>query len=232
MKHFFDDTDNWKPTQLLFLQKIIETVNSISLSQKLDAVEIHKIISNLSVELENQDSVELDSFRNNLLEFLKGGSESVEYLILKLEDYQTRYLVSTFLGWFGRDAFNAVPKLIDLASGHGSAAGSSQKAILLIGGAEPQILLNIESSLASEDDEAFSNLTNLAMKTTLINSKDFFEALRKGGKHKNPHFRESVTDIIWQLNLNKEVTSILELLSTDEERFVRNAAHDALAKLK
>lgn len=228
MINILDDLNTARQDQLLFLQKTIETVNSALTNQPINTMELQKIIFAISLEELNPDEVR--GSRENLIKFLEEGDEAIKYLMVKLNDYQTRYLAASFLGWFGDSASIAIPKLIGLASGHSSAAGAAQKAILFIGGAEEKILQAIREALDSEDDESFRQLSALALRTHLNSSDVFWEVLRKGAVHKNPHIREAVADIVWQLKISdtEQIRSILLSLSIDENQAVRDAALSAL----
>jgi hypothetical protein len=230
MFNILDNLTTMKREQLIFLQKAIETVNSALTIQKISTLEVQKIIFDISLEELAINTDEVRSLRGNLNELLEEGDKAVHYLMAKLNDYQARYFASSFLGWFGKSANIAIPKLIDLASGHSSAAGAAQKAILFIGEAQEKILHAVEEALNLEDDESFRNLSNLAVKTDLKSSDVFFEVLRRGALHESPHIREAVADIIWHLRVSdiEKIKSILMSLSVDESQAVRGAALTAL----
>jgi hypothetical protein len=230
MFNILDNLTAMQQDQLIFLQRAIETANSALTIRKINIVELKKIIFDISLEELDADTDEVKSLRESLKEFLDEEDKAVHYLIAKLDDYQARYFASSFLGWFGNSASIAIPKLTDLASGHSSAAGAAQKAILFIGGAEQAILRAVEEALSLEDDESFRNLSALAVKTDLKSSDIFFEVLRKGATHDNPHIREAVADFVWHLQISniEGIKSILLSLSVDESETVRDAALTAL----
>ena len=230
MVNILDNVSNLKRYQLIFLQRAIETLNSALTIRPLKTIELQKIISDISLEELDVEINDVKSLRENLIKFLEEGDEAVRYLMTKLDDYQARYFASSFLGWFGDRASIAIPKLINLASGHSSAAGAAQRAILFIGGAEQKILQVIKEALSDEDDESFRHLSSLAVKTDLNNSDVFFEVLRTGAVHESPNIREAAVDIIWQLKVpdREKIKSILVSLSSDEDKNVRDAALTAL----
>jgi hypothetical protein len=233
MHKILDNPSTIKQNQLIFLGKVIETINSALTSQQIDSAGLQKIILGISLEEIAVDTDEVKSIRTNLLEFLERGDESIQYLVFKLDDYQARYFAASFLGWFGNNANSAIPQLIDLASGHSSAAGAAQKSILFIGGAEQKILTAIGEALKLEDDESFGNLSNLALKTTLNSSEVFFETLLLGAANENLHIRESVADVIGRLQVSdtEKFKSILVSLLSDKSKVVRDAALTTLNSL-
>lgn len=226
MEKIFNDKTTWKSHHLTFIQKLIDTVNSKLSVQNLEIGEVQAAVSQISIDETGSKYDELKNLKNRLMKFLDDKDGAIEYLISNLNDYETRYLAASFLAWFGSDAKIAVPSLIDLVSGHGSAAGAAQRSILHIGGAEQEIIKAIEESASAEDDEIFRNLASLAIKTKLVSSDIFLEFLLKASKHHNPHIREVVADIIWHLKSMDErrISETLELLSGDNEEFVREAA--------
>lgn len=236
MYKILDNMSALQKDQLSFLQKVIDSINTALSVRNLNASELQKIIFNISIEHQNNinsDGNEIENLRDSLIDLIED-DEAVSYLITKLHDYQARYFASSFLGWHGDRAKIALSKLINLASGHGSAAGAAQKAVLFIGGAEKEILSGVKDALNIEDDESFRHLSDLATKTSLNGSDDFFEIMIIGAENKNPNIRETVADVICRLNMDdKEKTkSILVLLSTDINEVVKDAALTALDSLK
>lgn len=235
MHKILDNISELQKHQLSFLQKIIETVNDVLFVRKLTISELKKIVVDAFIAFQNNadcDRNETEYLCNALIEMVED-DEAVEYLIAKLDDYQTRYFACSFLGWYGYRAKSALPKLIDLSSGHSSAAGAAQKAIIFIGGAEKEILYSIKESLRSDDDESFRHLSNLAARTSLNGTNAFFETMRMSAEHNNPNIRESVADIIIRLRMDdqEKIRAVLDLLLIDSNEAVKNAASNALDSL-
>lgn len=232
MNNLFEKISTYNPFQLTFLQKIVENVEKRLSTQSLNTTELQSLITDITANeiCQNDQLIELKEVRDTLISFLQEKGDVVHYLIISLHEYQSRYFAASFLGWFGNSAKVALPELIDLASGHGIASGAARKSILLIGDAESEMLNAIMESVRFEDDESFRNLTTLATKTKLATSNTFFEMLKSCSKHSNPYFRELVADVIWSLGSldQEEIISILKILSSDKEEFVRDAALEAL----
>ncbi len=230
MYNILDNLTMMKREQLIFLQNAIETVNSALTVQKMNTVELQKIIFDISLEKLNVDTDDVKNLRESLRELLEEEDKAIPYLMTKLGDYQVRYFASSLLGWFGDRASVAIPRLIGLASGNSSATGAAKRAILFIGGAEEKILQAVEEALSFEDDGSFRQLSALAVETALNHSDAFLEVLLRGAAHKNPHIREAVADIIWHLKVPEieKIKSILSSLAVDENQAVRDAALTAL----
>lgn len=135
----------------------------------------------------------------NLLTAIFQNDQSIQMLVEKLEDYDSRFLAITFLGWFGEKARSVIPEFIGvIGSGH-PANAAAKRAIQLIGGGEELVLSAIKQSIMQEDDASFLELIDLALHTQLRESKEFDDVFSLGAKSKNPQMRWAAAFWISQL---------------------------------
>jgi hypothetical protein len=90
-------------------------------------------------------------------------STAIETLATELHDYDHRALAATMLGWFGSAARSALPTLVDLASFINNASGEAHRAVLRIGGAESEVLRQLQEALTEGDDQVVRNLFALGL---------------------------------------------------------------------
>jgi hypothetical protein len=155
---------------------------------------------------------------------------AVYELMDRLQDYDSRFLAASFLGWFGPGGRPAVQQLIDIASGASAAVEAAKQSLLLIGNTEHEIMLALQASLDADDDGAFRELCDLAVRANCENSDDFFAAFRVAIDSNNSHVREVVVDTIKELptEAKKRMLPFLKRLAQDADSNVRRSAIDAL----
>lgn len=125
----------------------------------------------------------------NLLAAVFKNDRSIPHLAEKAQDYDTRFLAITFLGWFGAKARPVIPEFIGTIGSGNPANGAAKRAIQLIGGAEPLVVSAIEQSIANEDDTSFLELIDLALHTPLRHSMEFANLFTLGATSQNADLR-------------------------------------------
>jgi len=153
----------------------------------------------------------------------------IPFLISKLDDYDDRYLAAIMLGWFGARAQSAISDLISLASGSSGVVEVAKQSVIQIGNAESEIISALQNSVAFNDDGEFRELSNLAVRYGCSSNTMFQNILKVATESDNPDLREAVADIISTLEgeIKQGFTSILDILKSDPNEHVRQAAFEA-----
>jgi hypothetical protein len=183
---------------------------------------------NIELNLQEYDSKLINYVVNKVIEVIED-DDSVRFLIRGLSNvnyFQYRFIIATMLGWFGSRAKEALPNLVQHASGSGPEVEAAKSAILLIGDASTEIATALRTSISYGDDGELRELCDLACRTSFYTTSDFFDILHVAAKSENPHIREAVADCIRQLDISvkQKFGTILDQLKADLNDDVREAA--------
>jgi hypothetical protein len=225
-----------EPVELNVLFELVQAVNSLLVKKQASTLGLVSVLrayqskgKNSLLDLGQVDQQLRDTLLDAVIDMLEDNN-AVYDLMDRLQDYDSRFLAASFLGWFGPEGRPAAQQLIDLASGNSAAVEAAKQSLLLIGNTEHEIILALQASLAADDDGAFRELCDLAVRASNRNSDDFFAVLRVATDSYNPHIREVVADTIKELpsEVKKRMFPFLKRLAQDADSNVRRSAMDAL----
>jgi hypothetical protein len=156
-------------------------------------------------------------------------SVSIEALTAELHDYDKRALSATLLGWFGSAARGALPTLVDLASFINNASGEARQAALRIGGAEPEVLRQLEEGLTDGDDQVVRNLFALGIDLGMQEIATFQALVRRAAESPIVDMRDAAANVIAALRPaeRQACRSVLKQLRNDTDPEIRAAAQSA-----
>jgi hypothetical protein len=182
--------------------------------------------------MENSSSSAADARRRILsaiVDALSHPDDSIPSLLIKMNDYGSRYLAATMLGWYGSQAQAAIPDLVDLAAGSSGNVGAASAAILRIGGAKDALLAALRNSLVSAEYSAFLQLSELVARGGYDSSEGYIDILHDAARSPDADIREAAATVIGRLDhrLRLEFGPILERLKADPIRNAREAATEA-----
>jgi HEAT repeat protein len=219
---------NLQGSEREILHKFIELIGSVLVEDSLLTSQLVILLQKpgrTSLQCDNYDLDKVNFVRNQIINMLMD-DQSVEILINKLDEYRTRYVVATMLGWFRSKAKIALPKLIGIVGDSGLANGAAKRSILLIGVDKKYIFEEMQNSIYTGDDGVFRELCDLVVIASYRTFPAFVDLLRSGSISDNSNIREVVADYIGRLAPSEKIQllPVLEKLKCDPEKYVREAA--------
>lgn len=169
----------------------------------------------------------VDTLLREIVQMLEHDDESIDLLASKLNT-ESWVTVIIMFGWFGAKARRLLPVLINYAGSSHAISTYAYHSVLLIGGAQEEILSALRNSVAQNDDEALLALGHLAIGAGHHVDKEFKDILDLASESSNPILRETVAVVIAQIDRHRraEFTAILDRLRIDPDENVRQAARE------
>jgi hypothetical protein len=226
---------------LFSLQPGTEIASLFELSDQIGQASAHSLDAGESAltwsrrqlaAMENSSSSATDARRRILsaiVDALSHPDDSIPSLLIKMNDYGSRYLAAIMLGWYGSQAQAAIPDLVDLAAGSSGDVGAASASILRIGGAKDALLAELKNSLASAEYSAFLQISELVARGGYDSSEGYTDILYYAARSPDSDIREAAATAIGRLDrkLRLQFMPTLNRLRADPIRNVRDAATEA-----
>jgi hypothetical protein len=217
--------------ELATLQAVIEAVDTLigdqneSISSLVGLLEDSSFVNRL---YEQHDSHLVSKILASITQMLTS-EDSIHNLILRLDIRHERDLAAIYLGWFGSRASQALPELIDLASGNSGTVGPAKQAIRRIGNAEALLISALRKSILADDDGEFREVCGLIITMNYASAPVFRDLLYQAVQSTNDDMKIAVADAISKLkpSAKKQFSTLVERLMLDVNPEVLRAAREA-----